>query len=86
MFSLWIDAHLAELPVKRKKIPECSFLARFTPCKAPNEEKQLKLPKSHSSIHLFIKQKITGNYTLLVVEPDYIPDSEVLAFNRVYTP
>ena len=23
---------------------------------------------------------------LLVVEPDYLPDSEVLAFNRVYTP
>jgi hypothetical protein len=23
---------------------------------------------------------------LLVVEPDYLPDSEVLAFSRVYTP
>jgi hypothetical protein len=23
---------------------------------------------------------------LLVVEPDYLPDSEVLAFNCVYTP
>jgi hypothetical protein len=24
--------------------------------------------------------------SLLVVEPDYLPDSEVLAFSRVYTP
>jgi hypothetical protein len=24
--------------------------------------------------------------TCLVVEPDYLPDSEVLAFSRVYTP
>jgi hypothetical protein len=24
--------------------------------------------------------------TVLVVEPDYLPDSEVLAFSRVYTP
>jgi hypothetical protein len=23
---------------------------------------------------------------VLVVEPDYLPDSEVLAFSRVYTP
>jgi hypothetical protein len=23
---------------------------------------------------------------MLVVEPDYLPDSEVLAFSRVYTP
>jgi hypothetical protein len=23
---------------------------------------------------------------MLVVEPDYVPDSEVLAFNHVYTP
>jgi hypothetical protein len=63
MFSLRLDAHLAEFPVKRKKIPQFSSLARCTPCRAPDEEKQLKLPQYPSFIHLFIKQKITGNYT-----------------------
>jgi hypothetical protein len=27
-----------------------------------------------------------GLQIVLVVEPDYLPDSEVLAFSRVYTP
>jgi hypothetical protein len=33
-----------------------------------------------------IKQLIGFLLVLLVVEPDYLPDSEVLAFSRVYTP
>jgi hypothetical protein len=28
----------------------------------------------------------TFTQLMLVVEPDYLPDSEVLAFSRVYTP
>jgi hypothetical protein len=55
--------HTLQSSSEEKTIPQCSSLARCTPCRAPNEEKQLKLPKSHSSIHLFIKQKITGKYT-----------------------
>ena len=36
------------------------------------------------SFHLWGKGWLRDH--LLVMEPDYLPDSEVLAFSRVYTP
>jgi hypothetical protein len=33
-----------------------------------------------------IQVDIGGHPPVLVVEPDYLPDSEVLDFSRVYTP
>jgi hypothetical protein len=38
------------------------------------------------SKHFLVISSEYGGNTVLVVEPDYLPDSEVLAFSRVYTP
>jgi hypothetical protein len=35
---------------------------------------------------LYHQKEIIEQCGLLVVEPDYLPDSEVLDFSRVYTP
>jgi hypothetical protein len=41
---------------------------------------------SNKTLVNIIKKTLQENKKLLVVEPDYLPDSEVLAFSRVYTP
>ena len=38
------------------------------------------------SLRKDIKKKKMQSSSMLVVEPDYLPDSEVLAFRHVYTP
>jgi hypothetical protein len=43
----------------------------------PNKAEQKQLPEPKQNARMT---------RVLVVEPDYLPDSEVLAFSRVYTP
>jgi hypothetical protein len=52
------------------------------------DEKFSRSKKVQSPVYTTIVELLgsVSKWKLLVVEPDYLPDSEVLAFNRVYTP
>jgi hypothetical protein len=51
-----------------------------------NVENQIQETNRMKYVKYSLLLRIFEEIKMLVVEPDYLPDSEVLSFSRVYTP
>jgi hypothetical protein len=48
-----------------------------------SRSKKVQIPSYTTAVELL---RSVSKWEIVVVEPDYVPDSEVLAFSCVYTP